>query len=169
MSVSTGNVAAGNWGGAALDTAGLVYDVVATAVPGLPGGAGTAIKAARAANKIDNVIDAAKGVDFTADLSRTAAKSRSGHSYAGNKQLHEAMTRDVARRAEMEAKYGSDILERTSTSGGGRRNPRGAEWDHSSRDPKALDLRSKEGHLEKTRREGQAGGGWKKFHRDKQE
>jgi len=144
---------------------GVAGDVVGVAVP-FATGIGAAI---RAGNKIDNAIDAGKGVDFTADLSQTAAKSRSGHSYAGNKQLHETMARDPTRRSELEAKYGSDALDRTSTSGGGRRNPRGAEWDHSSTDPKGLDLRSKEGHLEKTRREGQAGGGWKKFHRDKQE
>jgi RHS repeat-associated protein len=73
------NVAAGNVGGAALDAVGLVYDAVATAVPLLPGGAGTIIKAARAADKVadavqaaDNVTDAAKAVDNLADLARSA-------------------------------------------------------------------------------------------------
>jgi len=63
------NIASGNIGGAALDAAGLVYDVVATAVPGLPGAAGTAIKAARAADK---VLDVAKAGDRLAGASKLA-------------------------------------------------------------------------------------------------
>lgn len=42
------NVAAGNYGGAALDAVSLAADLAATAVPGLPGGAGVACRAARA-------------------------------------------------------------------------------------------------------------------------
>lgn len=45
------NVAAGNVGGAVVDALGIAYDATATAVPVLPGGAGTAIRAARAADK----------------------------------------------------------------------------------------------------------------------
>jgi RHS repeat-associated protein len=45
------NVAAGNVGGAIVDAVGIAYDATATAVPVLPGGAGTAIRAARAADK----------------------------------------------------------------------------------------------------------------------
>jgi hypothetical protein len=40
----------GNVGGALLDAAGVVADTVAAVVPGAPGGAGTAIKAGRAAD-----------------------------------------------------------------------------------------------------------------------
>jgi RHS repeat-associated protein len=65
------NVAAGNWGGAALDAAGLIVDAVATAVPCVPGGAGVAIKAARAADK---VVDVAKKVDKVRDAARAADK-----------------------------------------------------------------------------------------------
>lgn len=39
------NIASGNVGGALLDAAGLIYDVAATAVPGLPAGAGAGLKA----------------------------------------------------------------------------------------------------------------------------
>lgn len=42
------NAAAGNVGAAIVDGLGLAYDITATAVPGLPGGAGAAIKACRA-------------------------------------------------------------------------------------------------------------------------
>ena len=49
------NVTAGNIVGAALDGAGLIVDVTATAIPGIPGGAATAIKALKVANSIENV------------------------------------------------------------------------------------------------------------------
>ena len=49
------NVTAGNIVGAALDGAGLIVDVAATAIPGIPGGAATAIKALKVANTIENV------------------------------------------------------------------------------------------------------------------
>ena len=49
------NVTAGNIVGAALDGAGLIVDVAATAIPGIPGGAATAIKALKVANSIENV------------------------------------------------------------------------------------------------------------------
>jgi hypothetical protein len=42
------NLVAGNISGASVDLVGLVYDVAATAVPGVPGGAATIIKAERA-------------------------------------------------------------------------------------------------------------------------
>ncbi|QJE99146.1 hypothetical protein [Luteolibacter luteus] len=100
---------------------------------------------------------------FSANLLLTRAQSRSGHSRAGNKQLHEAMEADPALRAKIQAMFGEDAMERTSLDHGGRRNPEGAEWDHNSIDPNALDLRSKQNHLQKTRREGRAGGGWKRF------
>ena len=45
-----GNLAAGNYGGAAVDAGGLLLDLAATALPGVPGGAGTAIKMARVAD-----------------------------------------------------------------------------------------------------------------------
>lgn len=51
------NVAIGNYGGAAVDAVGVVVDAAATVVPGVPGGAGTAIKAVRGA---DAAVDAAK-------------------------------------------------------------------------------------------------------------
>jgi len=53
------NVASGNVVGALVDGAGLAYDVAATLIPGLPGGAGTMLKALRAA---DNLVDAGQTV-----------------------------------------------------------------------------------------------------------
>ena len=49
------NVTVGNIVGAALDGAGLIVDVAATAIPVIPGGAATAIKALKGAHTIENV------------------------------------------------------------------------------------------------------------------
>lgn len=53
----TKNVAIGNYGGAAVDTIGIVVDTAATATSFVPVGAGAAIKAGRAA---DAALDANK-------------------------------------------------------------------------------------------------------------
>lgn len=103
---------------------------------------------------------------FSADLSKSNAKSRSGHRNAGNKQLNDKMKTDPEFKSDMERRHGSDVFDRTSTSGSGRRNPQNTEWDHNSSDPNRLDLRTKGNHQQKTRAEGQTGGGWKRFHRD---
>ena len=50
------NVTAGNIVGAALDGAGLIIDVAATAIPCVPGGAATAIKAVRGAKIAEKVV-----------------------------------------------------------------------------------------------------------------
>ncbi len=62
--VSAGaNIAAGNYGKAAVDIAGVAIDTAAAFVPGVPGGAGTAIKAIRSTERAANVIrGAAAGV-----------------------------------------------------------------------------------------------------------
>jgi RHS repeat-associated protein len=105
--------------------------------------------------------------NFTADLSKTSAKSRSGHSYAGNKQLNEKMAQDPEFRAKMEEKYGKDVVDRTSTSNGGRRNPQGAEWHHDPNDPNKLHLLDKDIHRAPENQnqlhpDGQ--GGWSRHH-----
>lgn len=56
-----------------------------------------------------------------ADLSKSKAKSRSGHRNAGNKQINDEMKSDPNFRADMENRHGSDVFDRTSTSGSGRR------------------------------------------------
>ncbi|MDP1629799.1 MAG: RHS repeat-associated core domain-containing protein [Caulobacter sp.] len=48
----TDNLRNGRWGAAAVDGVGLVVDVAATAVPIVPGGAGAAIKAVRAGERV---------------------------------------------------------------------------------------------------------------------
>ena len=55
------NIAAGNYGKAAIDAVGVVVDVAAMVIPGVPGGAGAGIKALRGADEAGSV---AKGTDF---------------------------------------------------------------------------------------------------------
>jgi RHS repeat-associated protein len=52
-----GNMAVGNYVGAAADAIGIVIDATATAVPGMQGGAATALRVARATDK---AVDGAK-------------------------------------------------------------------------------------------------------------
>jgi len=66
------NVRQGNYGSAALDAVGVVADTVAAVVPVVPGGVGTAIKAARAA---DAGIDAVKAIDKTVDVVKATDKA----------------------------------------------------------------------------------------------
>jgi RHS repeat-associated protein len=66
------NVREGNYGSAAVDALGVVVDTAATVVPGVPGGAGSVIKAARAA---DAGVDVLKAADRTADLARAADRT----------------------------------------------------------------------------------------------
>lgn len=49
------NIAAGNYGSAAVDSLGVIIDTGAMLVPGVPGGAGAGIKALRAADKVADV------------------------------------------------------------------------------------------------------------------
>ena len=57
------NVSEGNVGGAIVDGFGLLLDAGATIVPGLPGGAGTAIKAYRTADKVSDAGKLGKAID----------------------------------------------------------------------------------------------------------
>jgi RHS repeat-associated protein len=80
------NVRQGNWGSAALDAGGVVLDTAALILPAVPAGAGVALKAARAADKVndlrkgaDKATDAAKFVgqhaDDAADLGKAGDKA----------------------------------------------------------------------------------------------
>ena len=54
------NISEGNYGAAAVDGAGVIYDGIATVVPFLPGFAGVTINAKRAADALDKAGDVAK-------------------------------------------------------------------------------------------------------------
>lgn len=65
------NVAAGNVAGAAIDAVGVVVDTVATVVPGVPGGAGTAIKVARTADAATDIKATVGAAESATDAART--------------------------------------------------------------------------------------------------
>ncbi len=50
------NISQGNWGAAAIDAGGIALDLGATLIPGVPGGAGTAIKAAGGAGEAASLL-----------------------------------------------------------------------------------------------------------------
>lgn len=69
------NVRSGNWGWAALDAVGLVYDGLATAVPFLPAGASAAFKAGRAGNTVVNSVQAGYDVARVAEATHQTART----------------------------------------------------------------------------------------------
>ena len=86
------NIKAGNRRDAIWDGVGIVADAAAVALPFVPGGAGAAIKAARAADK---TIDAIKAADKVGDaakagekLTQKASKFVHGNSAASTKAQH---------------------------------------------------------------------------------
>ena len=76
------NLAAGNYAGAAVDAGGLIVDAAATLIPGVPGGAGTAIKVARTAQLAENVKQGAKA--------EKAAVAKLGDKVAGTRVMLES-------------------------------------------------------------------------------
>ncbi len=93
------NVSSGNVGGAVLDALGIVYDATATAVPILPGGAGTAIRTARAADRAvdlvragDKASDIARAADGATDAAKAADNAREGMGFtrSGKRQIDQA-------------------------------------------------------------------------------
>lgn len=73
----TNNIREKNWGWAAVDAAGLLYDGVATAVPFLPAGASAGIKAWRAGNSVMNSAQVAIDVTRAANIANDAARAAS--------------------------------------------------------------------------------------------
>ncbi|WP_437777115.1 hypothetical protein [Sorangium sp. So ce1097] len=65
------NISQGNWGSAAIDAGSVVLDRGAMALPLVPGGAGAAIRGARAADKPN---DMRKAVDQGADAAKVVAQ-----------------------------------------------------------------------------------------------
>ena len=70
------NIRARKTGAALVDAGGLIVDVLATAVPFIPGGAGTAIKAMRGADK---AVDAVNAVDNVSDVVKASNKTIDGY------------------------------------------------------------------------------------------
>ena len=70
------NVKQGNVGDAVLDGLGVVVDAAAVILPGVPGGAGAAIKGARAADNVVDAVKSTKAVDKVATTSDTYSITR---------------------------------------------------------------------------------------------
>lgn len=115
---ATANVAAGNYGKAAVDVVGVAVDTVAAVVPGVPGGAGTAIKAARAADAVsDSGRAAAKGQRTYQTYTKT--NPRTGEVYSGRASGRGTPAQNVARRDSSHHKtkegFGPARLDRSSS------------------------------------------------------
>ena len=76
------NFRSGNILSGVVDTGGVIVDAAATVVPVVPGGVGTAIKAARAAERIDDVVDAAR-TGLRGGETAAAAVGRRAHANYG--------------------------------------------------------------------------------------
>ena len=82
------NLATGNFAGAALDAVGVVADGAALLVPGVPGGAGTAIKAGRAAKKVVDIVDNTVKAEKVVSGAKTVKNVVNGNSKASKKAQH---------------------------------------------------------------------------------
>jgi hypothetical protein len=153
------DVSAGDYIGAALELTPVkkVITGAKTVIKGSVALGDALIKKATKSGVKKVVKKAEKTTHFIADLSKTKAKTRTGHTNAGNKQLHEAMKEEPKLRQSISRKFGDDAFDRTSTSGGGRRNPRNGEWHHSKQNKNALELKTKEEHAQTHVDEGKSG------------
>jgi RHS repeat-associated protein len=132
------NVRKGNYVAAAVDAAGVIVDTAAAVVPGAPGGAGTAIKASRAGEKVASAISvadkaadaakAAKGTDRAADAGKAAGgrpgkegiyefKGKSGKDYVGQSSDIDRRLSEHARTGKL-PKESADMVTRTEVKGG---------------------------------------------------
>lgn len=91
------NIEEGNYGMAALDGVGLIYDGFATIVPFLPAGASAGLKAYRAGNSVKQSVAIGSDVAKTANAAHQAAKNSQnllGNARAVGSKIH----RDTGRR-----------------------------------------------------------------------
>ena len=89
------NIATGQYAAAAVDAGCLVVDVFAVAIPGVPGGAGTAIKAVRLADRANEAIHIAKAADKVVEGARAAEKVREA-AQAGERVVEAAKAAEKA-------------------------------------------------------------------------
>ena len=88
------NALQGNWGAAAVDGAGVIADIGAIAVPGVPGGVGLGIQATRGGlNALDAGVDAARAIDQPAGVVYRRTNSQTGRCYIGRCNSEELYTR----------------------------------------------------------------------------
>ena len=103
------NISEGNVGGAIVDGIGVALDVVAAAIPFVPGGVGTIIKTVRSADKatdavqaVDKATDAARAIDNATTPQRTfqtyVKKTETGRVYSGRTSGTDDPIKNVYRR-----------------------------------------------------------------------
>jgi RHS repeat-associated protein len=106
-----GNIATGNVLGAVVDVVGLGLDLAATVVPGVPGGAGTAIKAVRSSKVIANTAETVgrNWRDIYARLEKSyvgnAEKLKDLQEHKGNKTIMYLNTLGITKTEGWAAKY----------------------------------------------------------------
>ena len=117
------NIKQGNYVAATVDAVGVALDVAA-ATTGLPGGAGTALRVARAANKLATATGAARTVDKVGDAARGAKRVPNPGGRLGDDVTK---TRTAEIKSEFEAKgfeVDSEVMFRTP---GGEKSKRFAD------------------------------------------
>ncbi|MDP2314840.1 MAG: RHS repeat-associated core domain-containing protein [Pseudomonadota bacterium] len=133
------NLSAGNWGGAALDAVGLIVDGAATVVPGMPGGAGSAIKAYRAADKVADVASGVWHAEKAFDVAELgvdagkAAKAVHGNSKAAKRAQHGYEITDSVNGKVV--KTGVSGGARTAAGGSVRANRQARRWNRKAGHP----------------------------------
>ena len=112
------NVKQGNYWSAALDAVGVAVDVAATAAPGIPGGAGAAIKAARGADRgIDALKEAKSSEKILQEAANKAEQAVGGKGSVAGTKKHTAFEKEVKAsgegRFETEVSYkGGEVVKR---------------------------------------------------------
>ena len=97
------NIKQGNSKAAIADGAGLVLDVAAMIIPVIPGGAGTALKAARGADKAADVVKAADKATDASSIAKNTARGRQSEARVledigatKNTKVHEANVNELS-------------------------------------------------------------------------
>lgn len=109
------NVRAGNVWGAVFDAGGIVVDVVAAAVPLVPGGVGAVragIKAAKAADTVDDAVDAARAADKALDATKTADRVDNATDVAKSMKRHRPDANDGVAKPHGNADHNKAIDEK---------------------------------------------------------
>ncbi len=115
-----------NWIGASVDLGGLIADGFAVTLPGIPGGAGLAIKASREASGFaaaSATKPEAYSVFFETTIAKTGSGSRTVHKVLANKELNSAMANKETK--EMLSSLGVAPVKGNAT-------PNGFRWHHSA-------------------------------------
>jgi RHS repeat-associated protein len=92
------NIKSGNWGWAAVDALGLVYDTAATAVPFLPAGASAGLAAYRAGNTVKASVNVGVDVAVTAKATDrvAAAAPATGNAAVAGTRIHQEVGSTVS-------------------------------------------------------------------------